>query len=177
MVEWIIRSQQQAWLHMNTTQTAQHHLPSPSSSSCSSWHSTTYRDGHCNATAISIFIQLLTTVVYQSSFQVSVKISNSSATQPPVLRTPHRIEDDLSKTQQSVESSATDAVEHRWVFSMTLLSPSREDDTTQAIYSRTSDASLKYCILEFLHGYGVSKVPGEVRHLTPIDQIKSFLMI
>lgn len=107
--------------------------------------------------AISIFIQLLIISVYQSSFQVSVKPCSPSATQPPVLRTAHSTEDDLSKTQQSVEGSAMDTAEHWWVFSMTLHSQSRKDDTTQAIYSRTSDTSLKCCILEFLYGYGVFK--------------------
>lgn len=63
--------------------------------------------------AVSGFIQLLVTDVYQSSFQVSVKTSNPSATWPPVLRTPHRTEDDLCKTQQSVESSSTDTAKHQ----------------------------------------------------------------
>lgn len=49
--------------------------------------------------AISIFIQLPIPGVYESSFQVRVKISNPSTTQPLVLSKPHRTEDDLSKTR------------------------------------------------------------------------------
>lgn len=75
--------------------------------------------------AISVFIHLLITGVYQSSFQVSVKTCNPSVTQPPVLRWHHRNEDDLSKTQQWVQGSTMDTVEHPLVFSETLSPQSR----------------------------------------------------
>lgn len=104
--------------------------------------------------AISVFIHLHITGVYQNGFQVSVKTCNPSATQPPALRRPHGTGDDPSKAQQWVQGSATDTVEHPWVFSETLSSHSRKDDTLQAIYSRTSATPLKCCILEFLYGYG-----------------------
>lgn len=108
MVEWIIRAQQQAWLHTNTTQTARQRFPSPSPSLPlpSAPPGTSQPTETDTAMPLAIcFYTAAHTAVCQSSFQVSIKISNPSATQPPVSHAIHWTDDDLSETQQSAESS------------------------------------------------------------------------
>lgn len=113
MVQWIIRAQQQAWLHMNTTQTAQRRFPFPVLLLAPTETETAVPP------AISIFIWLLIPGVYQSSFQVRIKTSNPLQHKHWCYPNPAGLKRTCLK--QEVEGSTLHTVGRQWVFCDTAL--------------------------------------------------------